>query len=105
MQPTRRHVRMTVVMLTRRWQRLLTGGALAMVVSAGLGCGGSETAGPAVEPSAPGEAPAQTLVESRGSLFDETYELGGGPAFLPPIGFGVDTQECQLGSDPYSTCI
>ena len=31
--------------------------------------------------------------------------LGSFPAFMPPVAVGTDTQECKLGTDPYSTCI
>ncbi len=37
--------------------------------------------------------------------FDETNNLGSFPAFMPPVAVGTETQECRLGTDPYSTCI
>ncbi len=41
-----------------------------------------------------------------GSVFDDqSAGFGVFPAFVPPIGLGGNTQECELGSDPYSTCI
>ena len=50
--------------------------------------------------------PASEEVETSGSVFDDqTTGFGVFPAFVPPIGLGSDAQECELGSDPYSTCI
>jgi hypothetical protein len=52
-------------------------------------------------------APSSTATEfGSGSVFDDQSSgFGVFPAFAPPIGLGGSTQECELGNDPYSTCI
>ena len=100
-----------MVVMTQ-WRSLLGGLALSLVLVTGLGCTPAETALPlsSVETadslgggssdSAPAPFVGTSSLES-----DGTDGLGAFPTFMPPVALGTDTQECQLGTDPYSTCI
>ena len=93
-----------------RWRSLFAGMVLTLIV--GLGCSPAETALPlssvdsadALGSQATESAPVP-LAGSSSLGSDDTSGLGAFPAFLPPVAVGTDTQECHLGTDPYSTCI
>lgn len=82
--------------------------ALTLSVLLSVGCAVPETGGSATA-AEPNDGPAlqsASEVDSSGSVFDDQPSgFGVFPAFVPPIGLGGDTQECELGNDPYSTCI
>ena len=95
-----------------RWRSLLAGTVLTLALVVGLGCSPAETALPlssAESADALGsqalEAAPAPLAGSSSLGSDDTSGLGAFPAFLPPVAVGTDTQECHLGTDPYSTCI
>lgn len=58
---------------------------------------------PAVDPEAGGAPPAAPGFVSPGR--DPVDGFSVFPAFMPPVSFGTETQDCRLGTDPYSTCI
>jgi len=100
-----------MVVMTQ-WRGLLGGIALTLVLILGLGCSPTETALPlssGERADALGgqvlEAAPEPLAGSSSLGSDDTSGLGAFPAFLPPVAVGTDTQECHLGTDPYSTCI
>lgn len=90
---------------------MLGGLALTLVLAVGSGCGPAETALPpsssatADSLSQPLGTASERLAGSSNLALDGTEGLGSFPAFMPPVALGADTQECQLGTDPYSTCI
>jgi hypothetical protein len=93
--------------------RGLCGGVLAIVaLVASLACSPADTslslrAAESAEPRGVDSTDegSPSLVESSSFGPDEATGLGSFPAFLPPVAVGTDTQECKLGTDPYSTCI
>ena len=96
-----------------RWVRLSLGIVLAVTLLVSFACSMPETACSATS-AQPEEAPTEVAqperapeeIETSGSVFDDpTSGFGVFPAFVPPIGLGSDAQECELGNDPYSTCI
>ena len=97
-----------------RWVRWSLGIVLALWLFTGVGCTMPDTACSATTAEPTEQPPKQeepepkptTNVGSSGSVFDDqSAGFGVFPAFVPPIGLGGNTQECELGSDPYSTCI
>ena len=100
-----------MVVMTQ-WRRVLGGLALALILGLGLGCSPTETTLPlssaetadSLGGSALPAAPAPVAGSSSLGL-NSTDGLGSFPTFMPPVALGTDTQECQLGTDPYSTCI
>ena len=61
---------------------------------------------PIAEPTETVSPSTATEFGGSGSVFDDQSSgFGVFPAFVPPIGLGGSTQECELGNDPYSTCI
>ncbi len=100
------------MVVVTRWRSLLGGPLLALALLTSLACSPADTnlplrAAESVETSgstAVSEAPAP-LVESSSFGPSDASGLGSFPAFLPPVAVGTDTQECKLGTDPYSTCI
>lgn len=100
-----------MVVMTR-WRGLLAGVILILALLPGLSCSPADSSLPlrAVESGEPirslsaddGSVP---LTDSSSLGPSELSGLGSFPAFLPPVAVGTDTQECKLGSDPYSTCI
>jgi hypothetical protein len=93
--------------------RGLCGGLLSIVALVGsLACSPADTSlslraaesaeARGISSTDEGSAP---LVESSSFGPDDATGLGSFPAFLPPVAVGTDTQECKLGTDPYSTCI
>ncbi len=97
-----------------RWARLSLGIVLALWLFSGVACTMPETACSASTAESTEQPPKQQEPEpkptidvgSSGSVFDDQSSgFGVFPAFVPPIGLGGKTQECELGSDPYSTCI
>lgn len=90
--------------------RLLGGLALCLVLLTGLGCSPADTALPLSSAETAdtlgGRAVQSPTVPGSSSLdLDTTDGLGSFPTFMPPVALGTDTQECYLGTDPYSTCI
>lgn len=95
-----------------QWRNLLGGIALALVLIVGSGCSPAETALPLSSAETTDSLGSQALESASAPLAgssslgsDDTSGLGAFPAFLPPVAVGTDTQECNLGTDPYSTCI
>ncbi len=94
------------------WRRTLAGLGLIFVLMTGIACSPAETALPlssaetadSLGSGSVSAAPAPGTGSS-GLGSDGTEGLGAFPAFLPPVAQGTDVQECQLGTDPYSTCI
>ena len=84
--------------------RLLCALALAVVLTAGWSCTRADNSLPL---GASDSVEAVPLPLAGVSEFgpDDGNALGAFPAFMPPVAIGSDTQECQLGTDPYSTCI
>ena len=97
--------------MTTQWRSLLAGLVLALVLMTGLGCTPAETAMPLssaeTADSLGGGSEARSAPPAESSAFepDATDGLGAFPTFMPSVAQGTDTQECQLGTDPYSTCI
>jgi len=93
--------------------RFISGLALVLVLTAGLACSRADSS-LSLEASESLEAtplPLSGEVDRGGSdpapdpgPGDEG-SLGAFPAFMPPVAVGTETQECQLGTDPYSPCI
>ena len=97
--------------------RFFSGLALVLVLTTGLACARADSslsleARDSLEASPlpltgevgdPGSEVGSNLEPDSG-LADEGA-LGAFPAFMPPVAVGTETQECQLGTDPYSTCI
>lgn len=100
------------MVVVTRWRSLLGGSVLAVVLLASLACSPADTGLPlraaesaeTAASTAVSQAPAPG-VESSSFGPSDTSGLGSFPAFLPPVAVGTDTQECKLGTDPYSTCI
>lgn len=108
-----------------RWVRLSLGIVLTLAMLTSIGCTlpdtacsatsadpadaaeGAEQAADTVEQPESAIPPASTSdIGSSGSVFDDQSSVFGAfPAFVPPLGLGSDTEECELGNDPYSTCI
>ena len=113
MSATRHRVsRNTLMVVMTQWRRLHGGLALTLVLVLGLGCSPVETALPlssaetADSLGSPALRAVPVPVSSSSSLgLNGTDGLGAFPTFMPPVALGTDTQECQLGTDPYSTCI
>jgi hypothetical protein len=101
-------LRSRIVLVMARWFHSFLGIALALSVFLGVGCTVPDTgsSATAAEPNdGPTPRPASE-VDSSGSVFDDQPSgFGVFPAFVPPIGLGGGTQECELGNDPYSTCV
>jgi hypothetical protein len=100
-----------MVVMTKR-SGLFRGMALALFLIVGLGCSPADTALPLSSAEAADSLGGQALdalpaplVGSSSLGLADSDGLGGFPAFLPPVAIGTDVQECQLGTDPYSTCI
>jgi len=100
-----------MVVMTKRCS-LLGGLALTLVLVTGVGCSPAETALPLSSAETADslggrslEATPAPLAGSSSFGSDGTDGLGAFPTFMPPVALGTDTQECQLGTDPYSTCI
>ena len=100
-----------MVVMTR-WRSSLAGLVLALILVAGLACSPADTALPlssAESAETLGGQPLETATErvagSSSLGLSDAYGLGSFPAFMPPVAIGTDTQKCQLGTDPYSTCI
>ena len=100
-----------MVVMTQ-WRGLLAGLILILAFVPSLSCSPADSSLPlrAAESAEPigtasvgdGSAP---LVGSSSLGLGESGGLGSFPAFMPPVAVGTDTQECKLGTDPYSTCI
>ena len=100
------------MVVMNHWRSLLGGLALILVLATGVGCTPAENAMPlssAETANALGgrslEATPAPLAGSSALGSDATDGLGAFPTFMPPVAQGAQTQECQLGTDPYSTCI
>ena len=97
--------------MTTQWRSLLVGSVLALVLLTGLGCTPAETSLPLssteTADSLGGGAEALPAPTAESSAFgpDATDGLGAFPTFMPSVAQGTVTQECQLGTDSYSTCI
>lgn len=100
-----------------------------VVLMAGLGCAGTESGEPlrAAAPAAGKEVAAEpSTAEEAGPVSAAGTQAGAEPpaapgfvspgrdpvdgfsvfpAFMPPVSFGTEIQDCRLGTDPYSTCI
>ena len=88
--------------------RLLVGIVLVVSLFSSIACTVPETGGSATaaEPTEPVEQFPRGDTSAPSSIFDDQPSgFGVFPAFVPPIGLGGDVQECELGNDPYSTCI
>jgi hypothetical protein len=88
--------------------RFLCGLALACVLTAGLACSRADSsfelkASESLEAAPLPLAGAADVGADLGPADNDG--LGAFPAFMPPLAAGTETQECQLGTDPYSTCI
>jgi len=102
--------RRSLMVVTTRWRGSLAGLALTLVFLMGLACSPADTALPlssaeTTDSLGSSSAEAAPFAASSGPGSDDTSGLGAFPVFLPPVAVGTDTQECQLGTDPYSTCI
>ena len=100
-----------MVVMTK-WRCLSGGLALILVLVTGLGCSPAETALPLSSAETADSLGGGSLATAPAPLAgssslgsDGTDGLGAFPTFMPPVALGTDTQECQLGTDPYSTCI
>lgn len=78
--------------------------ALAGALVLGLSCTRAESTLP-LAPSDSAAAAPLPLTGASSPGPGQAGGLGAFPAFMPPVAIGSDTQECQLGTDPYSTCI
>ena len=95
------------------WRSFLGSLVLALVLAAVLSCAPADSglalrAADSTEAVASSVAPDEDVVprvSSSSFALDESSGLGSFPAFMPPVAVGTDVQECNLGSDPYSTCI
>lgn len=108
MQPHSGQFRIILVVMLNRWLKVSRGLLLALLLIVGTGCGGPDVADPVSAAESLVDAPsAQTAASSESNSFgfQESGEFSVFPAFMPPVAFGGDTEECQLSSDPYSTCI
>lgn len=108
MQPRPCQIRIMLVVVMNRWLKVSRGLLVALLLIVGAGCGGPDVADPVSAAESLVDAPsAQTAAsaESNSLGFQESGEFSVFPAFMPPVAFGGDTEECQLSSDPYSTCI
>lgn len=87
--------------------RVLSGVVLIGILAAAMGCSRAHEGLPlgAAESAETPVAAPRVPPRSTGPGFDDTDNLGSFPAFLPPVAAGTETQECSLGTDPYSTCI
>ena len=77
---------------------------LALVTTVGVSCSRADSSLP-LSTSETVEVPPLPLTETSELGPDEGDSLGAFPTFMPPVAIGTETQECQLGTDPYSTCI
>jgi hypothetical protein len=100
------------MVMTTQWRSLLCGLVLVLGLMAGLGCTRAETAMPlssaeTADSLGGGSSEASPAPLAGSSVFqsDATDGLGAFPTFMPSVAQGSDSQECQLGTDPYSTCI
>lgn len=77
------------------------------ILAAALGCSPAQKGLPlgAAESTETTVAAPRVPAGSPGPGFGETDNLGSFPTFMPPVAAGTETQECSLGTDPYSTCI
>ena len=122
MQPCHAVLRSRLVLMARWVLSLLVMVVLSVFSMAGCAMPDTACSATSVEPTdeetersmvepiteATETAPPSTATEfgSSGSVFDDQSSgFGVFPAFAPPIGLGGSTQECELGNDPYSTCI
>lgn len=87
--------------------RVLSGLALIAVLAADWGCSRAPEGLPLGAAQSAETAVAAPRVPSGSTSLgaDDTNNLGSFPAFMPPVAVGTETQECRLGTDPYSTCI
>lgn len=83
-----------------------------LIAAAGFwfGCERREVAAPieaadSLTPALSSPAVQSSGTESSASGLRDLDSFSVFPAFMPPVAFGGDLQECELGSDPYSTCI
>ena len=102
-------LRSRIVLVMARCVHLSLGIVLTLSVLSGVGCTVPDT-GSSATAAEPNDGPVQRPAsesDSTGSVFDDQPSgFGVFPAFVPPIGLGGgDTQECELGNDPYSTCV
>ena len=105
-------MRKSLMVAMTQWRGLFAGLILILALMPSLSCLPADSGLPliAAESAEPiesssvanGSAP---LVESSSFGPSDSSGLGSFPAFLPPVAVGTDTQECKLGTDPYSTCI
>ena len=93
--------------------RFLSGLALVFVLTAGLACSRADSTLSLEAAESLEAAPLSVARETERPNADPGPDLGPAdegplgafPAFMPPVAVGTETQECQLGTDPYSTCI
>lgn len=104
--------RITVMVVMTQWCSVFGRLALILVLSTGLACAPADTAMPLSSTETTdslvggaSEAVPAPLAGSSALASDGTAGLGAFPTFMPPVAQGTDAQECQLGTDPYSTCI
>lgn len=102
--------RNSLMVVMTKWRSLLGGLILVLALVTGMACSPADSGLPlrateSVGTSAEGGNGSAPLVGTSSLGPSDTSGLGSFPAFLPPVAVGTDTQECKLGTDPYSTCI
>ena len=108
MQPKPTRIRIILVVMKNRWLKVSRGLLLALLLVATSACSGPEAADAVTAAESLVDAPAAQPVaaaETNSLAAEETSDLSAFSTFLAPVTFRADTEECQLSSDPYSTCI